>query len=168
MRQTKYCPCLGMVWYITHKQLCFLGSALISCTHGAPSVGSRLIQNMRTMSSGASLWNTLATHVHQPNSLPLTRIACAAYIGYLVLTQGLRLHNQSLLCQHSTPIQCGSSNAGMTKDVACPSSTASPTLTTTLCQFYKYRISPINKRHQEKNPGAVGFLVIVTKREQGS
>ena len=43
MVQTKYYLCLGMMWFITQKQLCFLGSASISCTSGAPSLGSRLI-----------------------------------------------------------------------------------------------------------------------------
>ena len=116
----------------------------------------------------SSLWNTLAAHVHQPNSLPLTRIACAAYIRYVVLTQGLRLHNQGLSCQHSTPTQHGSSNASLTKYVACPSSTASPTLYPLLCaNFTNIRFHQLPKCITKNIPGAVGFLVIVIKHEQG-
>ena len=87
---------------------------------------------------------------------------------YVVLTQGLRLHNQGLSCQHSTPTQHGSSNASLTKYVACPSSTASPTLYPLLCaNFTNIRFHQLPKCITKNIPGAVGFLVIVMKREQG-
>jgi len=136
MVQTKYYLYFGMMWFITQKQACFLGNASISCTSGAPSLGSRLIPNMHTMFSGALLPNTLETLMHPPNSLPLTRIACVAYIGHVVLTQGLCLGRWDDGRQALIQIVLGCFNYISIYIANWHSITASQNSTTTQCRLY--------------------------------
>jgi hypothetical protein len=143
---------LSVPWYdVIHysKTVMFLGSASISCARGAPSFGSRLIPNMHTLFSGALLLNTLETLVHPPNSLPLTGIACVAYIGHVVITQGLRLGRQD---GHQALIQIvlGCFNSISIYIANWHSITASQNSTTTQCRLYKPRTSPTSNIFRKK------------------